>query len=200
MAAMERSYAPIPSQQMRDGALVRQPALEPAPPVALNDPAVLVMTDLTRVPAVLIDPDVEIEAAMRIMVRRNVRSLFVVSVDNEIVGLITATDLLGEKPLQHIQQYGGRRSDIRVRELMTPHSRLEVLPMAEVAHARVGHVLATLMHAGRQHAMAVEDRPDGRQLVRGVFSASQLERQLGQPVSTGLVARTFAEIEAALAH
>jgi hypothetical protein len=48
--------------------------------------------------------------------------------------------------------------------------------------------------------MAVEDGPDGRQVVRGVFSASQLEKQLGQPVSAGLVAHTFAEIEAALAR
>lgn len=198
--AMERHYAPIPSQPMRAAAIVRQPALEAAHRVTSDDPAVSVMTDLTRVPAVLVDPDVDIEAAMRVMIRRNVRSLFVVNVDNEIVGLITATDLLGEKPLQHIQQYGGRRADIRVLDLMTPHSRLEVLPLAEVAHARVGHVVATLRQAGRQHAMVVEDDPSGRQMVRGVFSASQLEKQLGQPVSIGPVARTFAEIEAALAR
>ena len=194
MAFMEWQCVPIPSHPMRAGTVVRQPALEAAPGVTLDDPAVAVMTDLTRVPAVLVDPDVDIEAAMRIMVRRNVRSLFVVNVNNEIVGLITATDLLGEKPLLHLQQYGGRRGDIAVRELMTPHARLEVLPMAEVARARVGHVLETLRHAGRQHAMAVEDGPDGRQFVRGVFSASQLEKQLGQPVAAGQVAHTFAEI------
>ncbi len=200
MDAMERHYAPIPSQPMRAGAVVRQPALDAARRVTADDPAVSVMTDLTEVPAVLVDPDVDIEAAMRVMIRRNVRSLFAVNVDNEIVGLITATDLPGEKPLQHIQQFGGRRADIRVRELMTPHSRLEVLPMAAVARARVGHVVATLRQAGRQHAMVVEDDANGRQLVRGVFSASQLEKQLGQPVSAGLVAHTFAEIQAALAR
>jgi CBS-domain-containing membrane protein len=137
---------------------------------------------------------------MRIMIRRNVRSLFVANVDNEILGLLTATDLLGEKPLQHIQQFGGRRRDIRVRELMTPHARLEVLPMSAVARARVGHVVATLLHAGRQHAMVVEDDADGCQVVRGVFSASQLEKQLGRPIAAGAVAHTFAEIEAALAR
>jgi CBS-domain-containing membrane protein len=197
---MERRYTPIASQPMRAGAVVRQPALDPAPPIAADDPALSVMTDLTRVPAVLVDPDVDIEAAMRIMIRRNVRSLFVANVDNEILGLLTATDLLGEKPLQHIQQFGGRRRDIRVRELMTPHARLEVLPMSAVAHARVGHVVATLLHAGRQHAMVVEDDADGCQVVRGVFSASQLEKQLGRPIAAGAVAHTFAEIEAALAR
>jgi CBS-domain-containing membrane protein len=200
MHAIERRYAAIPTLPMRTGALVRQPPLAPAMRVTLDDAALAVMTDLERVPAVSVDPDVQIDAAMRIMIRRNVRSLFVVNVDNEIVGLITATDLLGEKPLQHLQEHGGRRGDIRVRDIMTPHARLEVLSMAEVARARVGNVLATLIHAGRQHAMAVEDGPDGRQLVRGVFSAAQLERQLGAPVPADLVAHTFAEIEAALAR
>jgi CBS domain-containing protein len=200
MARMQRDYAPIAAQPMRAGAIVRQPALDPAPPITDGDPALSVMTDLARVPAVLVDPEVDIEAAMRIMIRRNVRSLFVANVDNEILGLITATDLLGEKPLQYLQQYGGRRRDIRVRELMTPHARLEVLPMAQVAQARVGHVLATLRHAGRQHAMVVEEDADGRQVVRGVFSASQLEKQLGRPIAAGAVAHSFAEIEAALAR
>jgi CBS-domain-containing membrane protein len=198
MDSMARHYGPVPSQPMRTGAVVLQPPLEVASPVTLDDSALTVMTDLTRVPAVLVDPDVDIEAAMRIMIRRNVRSLFVVDVNSEILGLVTATDLLGEKPLQHIQQHGGRRDDIRVRELMTPHARLEVLPMAQVARACVGQVVATLVQAGRQHAMVVEDSPDGRQQVRGVFSATQLEKQLGQPVPAGSVAHTFAQIEAAL--
>lgn len=96
---MQREYAALRSQPMRQGTVVRQPAAEAARQVTLEDRALEVMTDLTRVPVVLVDPEVDIEAAMRIMVRRNVRSLFAVSVDNEVLGLITATDLLGEKPL-----------------------------------------------------------------------------------------------------
>jgi len=197
---MERNYTPIPARPMRPGALVRQPVLEVASPVTLDDPATSVMTDLARVPGVLIDPDVDIEAAMRVMIRRNVHSLFAVNVENEVEGLITATDLLGEKPLQHLQQFGGLRRDIRVCDLMTPRARLEVLDMARIAHACVGQVLATLVHSGRQHAMVVENGPDGREVVRGVFSASRLEKQLGRPVPAAGRAHTFAEIEAALAR
>lgn len=194
---MEREYAALRSQPMQQGTIVRQPAGETPRRVMLEDPALEVMTDLARVPAVLVDPQADIEAAMRTMVRRNVRSLFAVSIDNEIVGLITATDLLGEKPLQHIERHGGSRREIRVADIMTPASRLEVLHMREVEHARVGHIVATLKRAGRQHAMVVKDDASGRQVVRGIFSASQLEKQLGYPVSTD-APRSFADIEAAL--
>ncbi|MGH8718732.1 MAG: CBS domain-containing protein, partial [Burkholderiales bacterium] len=65
--------------------------------------------------------------------------------------------------------------------------------------AKVGHVVTTLRRAGRQHALIVElDAQSKRQIVRGLFSASQVARQLGVPVHTTEVARTFAEIEATL--
>ena len=192
-------YRPIGSRRMRPGTRVRQPPRESQKPVELHHPAAAVMTDLAAVPAVPVDPDVGIEAAMRIMMRRSVRSLFVVDVASEVIGLITATDLLGEKPLRHIHSHGGKRADIRVRDIMTPLAQLDVLEMSDVARARVGHVLATLRDAGRHHAMVVETGADGRDTVRGVFSASQLEKQLGMPIAISDAAHTFAEIEAALA-
>lgn len=198
--SMERHYDPIPSQAIRPGTVVPQPPAPQATSVTPEDSALAVMTDLTRVPAVLVDPDVDIEAGLRIMVRRGVRSLLVVNVDNEIVGLISAPDLLGEKPLQHLREHGGRRADVRIYELMTPIAELEVLPLSSVAQARVGNVLATLEQSGRQHALVVEDSAAGHALVRGIFSATQIDRQLGRTVAAGPVANTFAGIEAALAH
>lgn len=73
---MSREYAPIASRPIRAGAIVRQPARGTLAPVSLEDPAVAVMTDLASVPGVGVDPDVGIEAAMRIMVRQVVRGVF----------------------------------------------------------------------------------------------------------------------------
>jgi len=78
-----------------------------------------------------------------------------------------------------------------------------------VEGARVGHVLETLRRAGRQHALAVDydEIPSGRPLmpatrrtmVRGIFSISQIARQLGVAVpAAGEIARTFSEIESAI--
>ncbi|MFY9315225.1 MAG: CBS domain-containing protein [Burkholderiales bacterium] len=168
--------------------------------VSLEDPALAVMTDLRRVTTITIDPEAAIENAMRVMVRRNVRLLFVVNVDNEIEGLITATDLLGEKPIQYLSENGGKRRDIQVHGIMTPRSRLEVLAYEDVRAARVGHVLATLQSSRRQHALVAERDAGGSVTVRGIFSTSQLARQLGQGVQTSDVVYGFAEIEAAINH
>lgn len=195
---MNATYHPMHSQPMRRGTIVRSPEGAALRAVTLADPAVDVMTDLQRVPAVPVDPEVPIEAAMRIMVRRGVRSLFVLNVDGEVVGLVTSTDLLGDKPLRHIHAHGGAHSEVLVQDVMTPHAELEVLAMGEVARSRVGNVLSTLRASRRQHAMVVEDGPAGRHVVRGIFSASQLEAQLGTPVSPSVGVATFAEIRAAL--
>lgn len=193
-----RTYAALEASLLPRRATFEQLPPAAAQRVSLEDPALAVMTDLRLVTAVTIDPDASIEHAMRVMVRRNVRLLFVVNVDNEIEGLITATDLLGEKPIQYLHDNGGKRREIQVREIMTRRDRLEAVAYEDVRSARVGHVLATLQRSRRQHALVAERDASGSVMVRGIFATSQLARQLGQSVQTSEVAHSFAEIEAAL--
>jgi CBS domain-containing protein len=166
----------------------------------LDDAAVNVMTDLTRVTAVIILPGDTVDEAHRRMVQRGVRLLLVVDQDRRVVGLITATDTLGEKPVLAASQRGLRREEVLVRDIMTPQERLQVLGMADVRAAKVGHIVSTLQKAGRQHAMVVDHDAKGRQTVRGLFSATQIARQLGVTIQTSEIARTFSEIEATLAR
>jgi len=87
-----------------------------------------------------------------------------------------------------------------VRDVMTPQDRLQVLNLEDVRAAKVGHIVATLKAAGRQHALVVEIDGSGRQAVRGMFSATQIARHLGVTIHTSQVAWTFSEIEAMLAR
>jgi hypothetical protein len=117
---------------------------------------------------------------------------------DKVTGLLTATDVLGDKPVRFLQQMGGTRADILVRDVMTVQQELEVSKLEDVQKAKVGDILATLKASGRQHAMVVEENADGSQIVRGLFSATQIARQLGITVKTAEVAKVFAEIEAAV--
>lgn len=164
-----------------------------------DSPALQVMTDLTRVPAVVIEPQATMDAAHVMMQQRGVRMLLAVDADGMLAGLITANDILGEKPLHLVHDRRIRHADILVADVMTPASRLDAFEWKAVQSARVGNVVARLQSARRQHALVTQN-VDGQTLVRGIFSLSQIARQLGIPLQLPETAGSFAEVEAALAH
>lgn len=191
---MKDAYQVLPVVALQKGATFHRPRQALPSQVAMDAPAVSVMTDFTVVTAYIIFPLETIEAARAKMIHRSVRMLLVVDDQNHILGLITSTDLTSEKPMQIIQTQGIRHSDVLVKDIMTPREKLEVLCMDEVEKARVGDVVATLKAHGRQHALIVERAHDRSQVLRGIFSASQLGKMLGKPIHPVAVARTFAEI------
>ncbi|HEX3061830.1 MAG TPA: CBS domain-containing protein [Usitatibacter sp.] len=188
-----RTYSPLPHTLLAAGARVAEPSAPGR--VGLDDPAFSVMTDLREVSAATTRPEETIDAAQSVMIRRGVRLLFVLARDGSVAGVITTTDLLGEKPVRFMQSRGVAHAEILVEDIMTPVSMLEALSLLDVAQMRVGHVVATLKQVGRRHLLVSED--NGRR-VRGLFSASQVARQLGMEVQTFEVASSFAEVEAAL--
>ena len=170
------------------------------PSVSVDSPALHVMTDLNKIPAATIFASATLSEANQAMIHRGVRLLFVTDTAQHLLGVITATDLLGEKPMQVSQKRDVRREELLVDHLMTPVENMEAVSMMEVSHAEVGHIVSTLKEAGRQHAIVIEQDAAGQQMLRGIFSSSQLARQLGIQISTVEVAQTFAEIEAAIAR
>jgi CBS domain containing-hemolysin-like protein len=165
--------------------------------VTLDSPADSVMTDFSEIPAAVIEPDASIETANDFMKRRGVRALLVT--DPEVIGVVTASDVLGEKPLMLALERGVGRDELRVTDIMTPREQMELISFSEIREARVGHIVATLKQAGRQHILVGERAASGVML-RGIFSLSQLARQLGIDLQPDGFAQTFAEIEAALGH
>jgi CBS-domain-containing membrane protein len=193
-------YKELPETKLDRCASYYQADTQRAQRVDLDSPAIEVMTDLKRVQAITIGPDASIDAVNMAMLRNNVRSLLVADEKRCILGIITSTDTLGEKPMQVVRERGMRHDELLVRDIMTPRDRLEVISLSAVLSADVGHVVATLKLSGRQHALVADDDASGRQMIRGIFSASQIARQLGAPLQTTSIASTFAEIEAAIAH
>lgn len=192
---MTREYSPLTLSPL--AAAARLPDAELLERVTLDDPAFSVLTDLTQVTPATIGPERSIDHAHAMMLERRVRLLFVVGPERFLGGVITATDLLGEKPLRFVQERGGRRSDVLVSDIMTTFDRLDAISMQDVAQMRVGHIVATLTAVRRQHLLAADE---GGRRVRGLFSTSRIAKQLGVELTTSELAQTFAEIEAALAR
>ncbi len=184
------------------GAVFRLQGHSPAVRVHADSPAIDVMTDFARVAAVSTRPSATVDEALRAMHSHRVRALFVVDDQGVVLGLITSTDVLGERPVQIAQQRGVRHDEVQVYEVMTPADRLETMEFQDVLRARVGDVVSSLRHAGRRHALVVESAGEpgtNSFVVRGMFSVTQIARLMGLPPEPHHdVAKTFAEIEAAI--
>lgn len=195
---MSVNFTPLSSAGLTSGVTFHRPPQRLPDRVTADSPALDVMTDLTKVAAVSIGPCGTLGAANERMIASGVRLLFVIDQKNHILGIITSTDLQGEKPMKYLQEVGGKYEDIYVRDIMTAQNKLEVLQMVDVTNARVGNIVETLKRSGRQHALVVDLDDDRLPRVRGIFSTKQIGKQLGIEIETSQVAPTFAALEAAL--
>ncbi len=197
---MIREYDALKSTPLKTGSGFVRPTQSLPERVKLSSSAVDVMTDLTKVSVVSVRAKTSMDKANAKMIRYGVRTLLVLDDNDQVAGLLTATDVLGEKPMRFLQNMGGTHADIMVRDIMSTQRELEVLNVNDVKTASVGNIVASLKKSGRQHALVVAESADGKQSVCGLFSLTQIARQLGAQVQTFELARTFAEIEAVIAQ
>jgi CBS domain-containing protein len=206
---MERHYHALDVRELGPNAGYRRPTLTQGTAVTLESPALEVMTDLSRVSPATIRPQAPLSGANEFMIARGVRLLLVVDYQEKVLGVLSAADVLGERPMRVSTERGLRRDELTVADVMTPAERVEVVAFEEARGAHVGHVLETLRRIGRTHALVVEfdelpaerllQPPVKRTMVRGIFSLSQIARQLGIALQPGAeVALSFSDIEAAL--
>ena len=197
---MPTEYTPLPMFPLNPGASYFAPRQDLPARVKLSDPAVMAMTDLRQVAAVTIEANTPLDKALQRMIDGGVKLLLVTNPQQTVIGLITATDIQGEKPLTFLKEVSVRYEDILVRDIMTPRERLEVLRYEDVLRVKIGDIVATLKAAGRQHALVMDMDVQGlRKSVRGIFSATQLGRQLGTPVYTHETLTSFAALRSAVA-
>ncbi len=163
-----------------------------------EDSALKSMTDLRRVPAASIKPEASIDQAMQRMIHMSVRLLLVLDDLGVLVGLITARDIMGEKPVRLAAEEHIPRDNIQVQSIMVPLGQIDVLDLPEVERSTVGDIVLTLRKASRQHALVREETPRGIE-IRGIFSISQIARQLGVTLPSNDVVQSFAGLEQLIA-
>lgn len=191
-------YRPLPKTRVSPMGCHLLEAFNP-PAVNVDSPAILAMTDLSQVPTATILADATLDEANHSMLVRGVRLLLVVGESNDIAGVVTTVDILGERPVLVAQARQSKRRELRVSDVMVPVEKMDALGIEDVRKACVGDIVASLKSDGRAHAIVVGHGQNGTQTLLGIFSASQIARQLGVQIQTHEIARTFAEIEAVIA-
>lgn len=193
---MTKHYHAIPTIHLHAGAGYLQ-AHELPELVHWEDAALHAMVDFKYIKAEAINPDEAIDTALHEVKKCSFHVLLVVNAEQEILGLVSTEDLLGEKPLKAIQERRLPRAEISVQMVMIPREEIVTLDLESLRHAKVGHIIETL-HAHKQHyALVVKtDEITDAQTVRGLFSASLISKQLGRDITSAVSeAQSIAELQ-----
>ncbi len=187
--------------ELPSDARILQPPRVRADKVTAASPALAVMTDLRKVRVITINPETPLNAALMVMINAKVRLLIAIDKAGVIVGLVSAQDVMGEKPLRVANDDRIHRDAVTVQQIMTRSGDVRPLSISDVEHASVSDIVMHLIESHKQHALVVEaGAENGAFHACGIFSATQIGRQLGEDinVSDGL-AQSFSELERLIA-
>jgi CBS-domain-containing membrane protein len=147
--------------------------------VTEKDPAISVMTDFRWHSSVTVSENSTIDAAQEHMKHAGVRSAFVIDGKmSAVVGMVTAYDISGEKPVQHMRLTSTPRNEILVKEIMQKTADWKVLDLADINNATVGDVLQVFREADVTHVPVMESSENNEQQLRGLLSFAKVKRLL----------------------
>jgi CBS domain-containing protein len=147
-----------------------------------HDPALSVMTDFRERASVTVSATALIDEALEHMKHTGVRSAFAIDDRSRVVvGLITAYDITGEKPMQYMQSAAVPRREVLVRDIMQQISDLRVADIKQIELATVAAVFDIFTDERLTHVPVMETSEAGEQRLRGLLSAAKIKRLLSRP-------------------
>jgi CBS domain-containing protein len=149
-----------------------------------QDPALTVMTDFRERASVTVPDTAAIEEALEHMRHTGVRCAF--AIDERtcvVVGLITAYDITGEKPMQYMLSHAIPRREVLVRDIMQEIADCRVVDIKQIEMATVVAVSNMFARNRLTHVPVMETTESGEQRLRGLLSAARVRRLLSRPGS-----------------
>jgi CBS domain-containing protein len=143
-----------------------------------EDAAITVMTDFRERSSVTTTEATPIDAALEHMKHAGVRCAFATNDAQRVVGLITAYDIMSEKPMRHLQSVAGKRDDVLVRDIMVRIADWRIADVKDLERSTVGVVSRHFEDTRLTHIPVMEHSQDGRWQLRGLLSAAKVRRLL----------------------
>jgi len=164
-----------------------------------HEPALSLLTDLHQSACVVASHRDGLDATLHLMMRAGVRMVFVSGADGELVGMVTAEDLQGERPVLRASNHKVPHRELSLADIMVPVTAWDTVDLSEVRTAHLGDIAATL-HEHNLRYLLVTQKKQGSTVLRGLFSARRLEMAMNTRIEPDLHSRNFAELGQVLAH
>jgi CBS domain-containing protein len=146
-----------------------------------SDPALSVMTDFRERASITVPVTAHIDVALEHMKHTGVRCAFAIDETlRVVVGMISAYDIMGEKPMRLMRASDVTRDHVLVRDLMAGPGDWPVLQLRQLESATVGAVASLFESSQLTHIAVVEAGERDEPRLRGLLSAARVRRVLAR--------------------
>jgi CBS domain-containing protein len=150
--------------------------------VRASNPALSVMIDFRTRSSVTVAEAAPLDDALEHMKHTGVRCAFVVEEKKKVVvGMLTAYDILGEKPQQHMHFTRLSHNEVLVKDIMQQVSDWQVVDIKDIEQSTVGDVLEVFNETGVTHLPVMETTESNELRLRGLLSFAKVKRLLVNP-------------------
>jgi len=147
--------------------------------VRATDPALSVMIDFRSRSSVTLSETAPLDEALGHMKHTGVRCAFVVDEKKkDVIGMLTAYDILGEKPQQHMHFTRLSHDEVLVKDIMQKISDWRVVDIKDIEQSTVGDVLEVFNETGVTHLPVMETTESNELRLRGLLSFAKVKRLL----------------------
>lgn len=151
--------------------------------VHLDDSAKSIFIDFSHISPAIIPPQTPIDVAIHEMKVRH-HQMLLVGEKGQVVGLISFEDVVSERPIRLMHEKGLSRAEITVDLLMKKSDQIVVIEIGNLKNAQVGHIINTIKEHSACYILVVRKLKGNKHLIKGLFSASQIGKQLHVDISS----------------
>jgi CBS domain containing-hemolysin-like protein len=151
----------------------------------LDDPATDAIIDFQKSCPHVCQPSDHIEDVFARMKSLGLHIMLVVE-DKTVAGVISSEDILGEKPMQIIQERRVKHSDILVKAVMTKCKQVWSIDAEEIKFAKVGHLLTTLNNQKHHYALIVHSDAEDNLIVSGMVYYYNILKNMDRSLASEL--------------
>ncbi|KAA1157256.1 CBS domain-containing protein [Pseudoalteromonas sp. SR43-6] len=166
------------------------------PLIDLSSPALKMVNNFTQKTPIRAEHGTTITDALKQVSAQQSDFVLVTDEHQKLIGLVSSADLQSSKITIIAERLNMQRSEVSLRDIMTPVSRLTGVSMQSLSYACIGDALQTMEHQGTMFLLVTTASNE----ICGLISARQIAKTLHIPVHISPIAHSFSEVLENIEH
>ncbi len=166
------------------------------PLIDLSSPALKMVNNFTQKTPIRAEHRTTITDALKQVSAQQSDFVLVTDEHQKLIGLVSSADLQSSKITIIAERLNMQRSEVSLRDIMTPVSRLTGVSMQSLSYACIGDALQTMEHQGTMFLLVTTASSE----ICGLISARQIAKTLHIPLHISPIAHSFSEVLENIEH